>query len=59
MMTTFREPLFSHLDEEVEHIHPDKLSVFSDEDLLKMDADLDKYAKSHGDPFLVVPFMLR
>ncbi|KAJ7758202.1 hypothetical protein DFH07DRAFT_741888 [Mycena maculata] len=56
-LTDFREPLYNHLDEEVAHIAPEDMKVFDAKELLDLNASLDKHAKSHGDPFLLVPFM--
>jgi hypothetical protein len=52
---------FTHLDEEVEHIAAPKLKEagFTENDVLAMLARMDKYVKSHGDPFVVVPYMRR
>ncbi|EJD39076.1 hypothetical protein AURDEDRAFT_116273 [Auricularia subglabra TFB-10046 SS5] len=57
ILVDFREPLYSHLDEEVEHIAPANLTAFDKQELLELNQSLDKHAKSHGDPFLLVPFM--
>jgi len=57
LMTSFKEPLYQHLDEEIEHITPDKMKVFDVQVMLKLDANLQKYVKAHGDPFLLVPYM--
>ncbi|KZW02261.1 hypothetical protein EXIGLDRAFT_735740 [Exidia glandulosa HHB12029] len=57
ILVEFREPLYSHLDEEVEHIAPANMTVFDKKELLELNASLDKHAKSHGDPFMLVPFM--
>lgn len=32
---------------------------FSERDLLAMIADMESHAKSHGDPFIIVPYMRR
>ncbi|KAJ3535458.1 hypothetical protein NM688_g6973 [Phlebia brevispora] len=59
LMTDFREPLYTHLDEEVEHITADQMKAagFVAADIVKMIADLEAYAKSHANPFLQVPYM--
>ncbi|KAI0071411.1 hypothetical protein K474DRAFT_1669051 [Panus rudis PR-1116 ss-1] len=57
LMLGLRDPLFTHLDEEVSHIPADALRVFPQDDIKKMLAKMDAWAKSHGDPFLNVPFM--
>jgi hypothetical protein len=50
---------FQHLDEEVEHIAPEKLKVFEVKSLLELNEELEKYAKGNGNPFLVIPFIVR
>ena len=45
------------MDDEVIHIEADKLKVFAEKDLLSLDAQLQSHAKSHSDPFIVVPYM--
>ncbi|KAG5643504.1 hypothetical protein DXG03_000745 [Asterophora parasitica] len=52
---------FTHLDEEVEHISASNLrnAQFAERDILTMIGKLESHAKSHGDPFLLVPFMRR
>ncbi|KAJ7141987.1 hypothetical protein C8R46DRAFT_968177 [Mycena filopes] len=57
IMVEFREPLLKHLDEETAHLAPENMKVFDQKELLDLNAALDKHAKSHGDPFLLVPFM--
>ncbi|KAF5385012.1 hypothetical protein D9615_001028 [Tricholomella constricta] len=59
LMVAFKEPLYTHLDEEVDHISASKLkdAQFAERDVLNMIGKLESYAKSHGDPFLLVPFM--
>ncbi|KAF5359578.1 hypothetical protein D9756_003160 [Leucocoprinus leucothites] len=54
-----RDTLFSHLDEEVEHIKAEvlKTSGFGEAELKDLNQKLDKYAQSHGDPFILVPYM--
>ncbi|KAF8079200.1 hypothetical protein FPV67DRAFT_1467856 [Lyophyllum atratum] len=58
-MVAFKDPLYTHLDEEVEHISASKLkeAQFPEQDIVAMIKKLESYAKSHGDPFLLVPFM--
>jgi hypothetical protein len=52
---------YTHLDDEVEHIHASKLKEanFAEQDVIAVVADLEKYAKGHGDPFVIVPYMRR
>ncbi|GLB43618.1 putative hemerythrin HHE cation binding domain containing protein [Lyophyllum shimeji] len=59
MMTALKEPLYTHLDEEVEHVSGARLkeAQFAERDVKVMLDRLNAYAKSHGDPFLLVPFM--
>jgi len=54
-----RDPLFQHLDSEVEHITSSELKKagFNDVELKELNLKLDKYAQSHGDPFILVPYM--
>ncbi|EKM78145.1 hypothetical protein AGABI1DRAFT_86313 [Agaricus bisporus var. burnettii JB137-S8] len=58
-LVKLKDPLFEHLDVEVEHIKSSKLKEvgFGDAELKDLNQRLDKYAQSHGDPFLVVPYM--
>ncbi|CAL1714139.1 unnamed protein product [Somion occarium] len=57
LVVPLRVPLFNHLDDEVSHIGADSLKVFDEPALRKMCTDMDSYSKSHGDPFMIVPFM--
>ncbi|KAG6901359.1 hypothetical protein C0995_012972 [Termitomyces sp. Mi166 len=59
MMTELKEPLYTHLDEEVKHISASNLKTaqFEENDMKAMVERLESYAKSHGDPFLLIPFM--
>jgi len=57
LMEGLREPLSNHFDEEVVHIEPENLKVFSAAEMTKVNTDMVTYAKSHGDPFVQLPFM--
>ncbi|KAI0659127.1 hypothetical protein C8Q70DRAFT_152040 [Cubamyces menziesii] len=59
MLESSNDAIFTHFREEVEHIEPEKLKAagFSEAEGRQMIADVDKHAKSHGDPFLAVPYM--
>ncbi|KIJ51879.1 hypothetical protein M422DRAFT_26564 [Sphaerobolus stellatus SS14] len=59
LMVNLKDPLYSHLDEEVEHIAPDNLrqAGFTENELRSMLDSLVAYARSHGNVFLVLPFM--
>ncbi|KAH0591376.1 hypothetical protein H2248_001454 [Termitomyces sp. 'cryptogamus'] len=59
IMNDFKETLYTHLDEEVKHISASNLKTaqFEERDVKAMVERLETYAKSHGDPFLLVPFM--
>ncbi|EIN08723.1 hypothetical protein PUNSTDRAFT_102186 [Punctularia strigosozonata HHB-11173 SS5] len=57
IVTGFKDPLYQHLDEEVAHLAPENMKDFDQKELLDLNLALDKHAKSHGDPFLLVPFM--
>lgn len=50
---------FKHLDEEVLRIVPSELKVWEAHELKALNEELDKYAKSSGNPFLLVPYMRR
>jgi hypothetical protein len=52
---------YAHLDDEVAHITAPKLKEagYTVPDVVAMIAHLEKYAKSHGDPFVLVPYMIR
>lgn len=52
---------YTHLDDEVEHITADKMRAagFTEAELKNMISKMEAYAKSHGDPFLQVPYMRR
>ncbi|EGO04218.1 hypothetical protein SERLA73DRAFT_173661 [Serpula lacrymans var. lacrymans S7.3] len=58
MMQAFREPLFRHMDEELEHVQPANLKVMPFEEMEELNETLDSYAKANGDPFILVPFMM-
>jgi len=59
LMTTIKEPLFAHLDEEVNHLSASKLKEagFAEREILDLETKLETYARSNGDPFLLVPYM--
>ena len=50
---------FEHMDAEVIHIEPENLKGFEGADLLWLDEQLSQHAKTHSDPFTVLPFMRR
>jgi hypothetical protein len=49
--------LFEHLDEEVEDLAPEKLKVFTPEELTKAGKDLMVYIRAHSDKYVTLPFM--
>ncbi|KAI0330633.1 hypothetical protein GY45DRAFT_725809 [Cubamyces sp. BRFM 1775] len=59
MLESSNDAIFSHFREEVEHLEPAKLKAagFTPAECQQMTDDVNKYAKSHGDPFLAVPYM--
>ncbi|THG99462.1 hypothetical protein EW026_g2899 [Hermanssonia centrifuga] len=59
LMVNFKEPLYAHLDEEVEHIAAENLRTagFEEPEVLAMISQLEAHAKSSGNPFLQVPYM--
>ncbi|KAG6847786.1 hypothetical protein H0H93_006002 [Arthromyces matolae] len=61
LMDEFKEPLYTHLDDELEHISAQNLkdAQFEEPAVKALNQRLEAYAKSHGDPFLLVPFMRR
>ena len=50
---------YTHLDGEVAHISAENLRTagWTPDDCRKVVAAIETYARSHGDPFLQVPFM--
>ena len=61
LMVAFREPLYTHLDEEVDHITSKQIkdAGFQPAEILDMISKLEAYAKANADPFLQVPYMRR
>jgi hypothetical protein len=47
------------LDEEVEHIAPEKMQVFEAKDITAMMDKMVAHARSNNDAFMTVPYMLR
>jgi len=58
MMLKIRDPLFQHLDEEVDHIAPEKMQVFEAKDITAMMDKMVAHARSNNDAFMTVPYML-
>ncbi|KAH7930347.1 hypothetical protein BV22DRAFT_1055309 [Leucogyrophana mollusca] len=58
MMEGLRDPLFQHLDDEIEHIDPQTLRVIDYKDMQALNKEIDRFAQTTGDPFIIVPFML-
>lgn len=56
-MEGFRTPLIHHLDEEVIHLQPENLKVFSEAEMKKHHKEFWTYVKSNGDPFVIPVFM--
>ena len=50
---------FEHLDEEVEHLAPENLHVFTVKELNAIWDKLAHHAHTRGDPWLELPFILR
>jgi hypothetical protein len=48
---------FEHLDEEVEDLAPEKLKVFTAEELTQAGKDLMVYIRAHSDKYVTLPFM--
>ncbi|KAI0646261.1 hypothetical protein C8Q79DRAFT_1000642 [Trametes meyenii] len=59
LMVSSKDALFSHLREEIVHIEASNMreAGLTEDECRRMVAEMEKHAKSHGDPFLVVPFM--
>ncbi|KAI0777634.1 hypothetical protein BD413DRAFT_601961 [Trametes elegans] len=59
LMLGSQDALIKHFREEVIHIEGWRLkrAGLTEAECLKMIAEMEKHAKAHGDPFLVVPFM--
>ncbi|KAF7979591.1 hypothetical protein HWV62_41896 [Athelia sp. TMB] len=58
-MVALKDPLFEHLDEEVEHLTPENLHVFTAKELNAIWDKLEHHAHTRGDPWLELPFILR
>ncbi|KAH7903367.1 hypothetical protein BJ138DRAFT_1020758, partial [Hygrophoropsis aurantiaca] len=50
---------FQHLDEEIQHVDPQNLRVLDYKAMQNLNQAIDHHAQATGDPFIVVPFMLR
>jgi len=57
MMETLAGPLFEHLDQEVEDLAPEKLKVFTTEELSKAGKDLMVYIRAHSEKYITLPFL--
>lgn len=57
MMVALSGPLFEHLDEEVEDLAPDKMKVFTPEELTQAGKDLMVWIRAHSDKYITLPFM--
>ncbi|KAI0360731.1 hypothetical protein OH77DRAFT_1418730 [Trametes cingulata] len=59
LLESAKDAMFTHFNEEVLHIEGWRLKAagFTEAECRRMIADMEKHAKGHGDPFLVVPFM--
>ncbi|KAK7685706.1 hypothetical protein QCA50_011050 [Cerrena zonata] len=57
LMVPLREPLYEHLDEEVVHLAPENLKVFTEDEIQGMFHDMVQWSKRNGSPFLTLPFM--
>ncbi|KAF7986599.1 hypothetical protein HWV62_26378 [Athelia sp. TMB] len=58
-LVALKDPLFEHLDEEVEHLTPENLHVFTATELNAIWDKLEHHAHTRGDPWLELPFILR
>ncbi|KAJ7741424.1 hypothetical protein DFH07DRAFT_838041 [Mycena maculata] len=57
MMEALSGPLFEHLDEEVVDLAPEKLKVFTPEELKQAGKGLMVYIRAHSDKYVTLPFM--
>ncbi|KAL1944080.1 hypothetical protein VTO73DRAFT_3898 [Trametes versicolor] len=59
LMVGSKDVMFAHFNEELVHIGASRLKEagFTEDECKSMIADMEKHAKGHGDPFLVVPYM--
>ncbi|KAH7101144.1 hypothetical protein BKA62DRAFT_197597 [Auriculariales sp. MPI-PUGE-AT-0066] len=58
-MTVLRDPLFQHLDGELDHIRRENIeSNFSPQEIEDMIHKLDQYAQAHANPWTELPFMI-
>ncbi|KZW03313.1 hypothetical protein EXIGLDRAFT_246110 [Exidia glandulosa HHB12029] len=57
-LVALKDPLFTHLDEEVSHIGRENVQVFDRAEVEDICVQLDKYAQAHGNPWTEVPYML-
>ncbi|KAF7316364.1 Hemerythrin domain-containing protein [Mycena indigotica] len=57
LVETLGGPLFEHLDQEVEDLAPEKLKVFTAEELTQAGKDLMVYVRAHSDKYVTLPFM--
>ncbi|KAK7044583.1 hemerythrin domain-containing protein [Favolaschia claudopus] len=57
MMVSLSGHLFEHLDEEVEDLAPEKLKVFTPEELTQAGKDLMVYIRAHSDKYVTLPYM--
>ncbi|KZP17863.1 hypothetical protein FIBSPDRAFT_893935 [Athelia psychrophila] len=58
IISALRDPLYKHLDEEIERLDPDNTKVFESKAVDEMTTALVKFAVSHDNPFLSIPFVL-
>ncbi|KAJ7064923.1 hypothetical protein C8F01DRAFT_1128768 [Mycena amicta] len=57
LMETLAGPLFQHLDDEVADLAPEKLKVFTPEELSQAAKDLMTYIRAHSEKYVTLPFM--
>ncbi|KAJ6588748.1 hypothetical protein B0H19DRAFT_1100954 [Mycena capillaripes] len=57
MMEALGGHLFEHLDEEVADLAPEKLKVYTPEELTQAGKDLMVYIRAHSDKYVTLPFM--
>ncbi|KZP17864.1 hypothetical protein FIBSPDRAFT_933788 [Athelia psychrophila] len=58
IITTLKDPLYTHLDEEIARLDPDNTRVFEIKAIDEMTTQLVKFAIAHSGPWTALPFGL-
>ncbi|KAF7318885.1 hypothetical protein HMN09_00224100 [Mycena chlorophos] len=57
LMEALAGPLFEHLDEEVENLAPERMKVFTEEELKQAGKELMVWIRAHSQKYVTLPFM--